>query len=123
MNALSNEIGAGQAIDEQSGRLVMLGTHCTIKEAGALHQRLLKCLEQTTPVVLDAGDIDRVDAAGLQLLVGFTVDCMERGIVFSWSGRSKIFEQSVQRLGIGALLESPGAMVSYDAPGETGGKA
>lgn len=104
--------------DRESMRTVLLGTDCTMLEAPSLHERLSRMLDDSDPVVIDATDIERVDAAGVQLLAGFTIDCMERSIVFVWAGRSPVFERAVQMLGVGALMESPGVAASFPGAGQ-----
>lgn len=106
MNSFTNNDNSAEA--SGGAGAMTLGTDCTIREAPELHRRLLALLEGPRPVMLDATDVDRIDAAGVQLLAGFTVECMERGIPFGWRGRSPAFERAVHLLGIGALLESPG---------------
>lgn len=103
--------------DNGSERTVLLGTDCTMAEATGLHERLSRLLDGTEAVVIDATDIERVDTAGIQLLTGFTIDCMERGIVFVWAGRSPVFQRSVQMLGVGALMESPGVAATFPGAG------
>ena len=88
-------------------RLLSLGSSCTFQDVSRLHPALLDYLSDGTPVVIDASQVEQVDTAGLQLLVAFAIDCMERGIAFGWKARSTAFERSVRLLGLGALLESP----------------
>lgn len=92
---------------------VVLGPSCTLREAVRLRGELLTRLDVGEPVRIDGAAVERVDTAGIQLLVGFAIDCMERGIVFSWTARSALLEEAIRLLGVGALLESPGAAVSF----------
>lgn len=85
-----------------------LGASCTLHEVAALRGVCLAALEAKEPPVIDGSRVERVDTAGLQVLVGFTIDCMERSINFSWAGRSDALQQGIRLLGIEALLESPG---------------
>lgn len=88
---------------------MVFGSDCTIREVTELHRKLLALLDEgRKPIMLDATAVDLVDTAGMQLLAGFTIECMERGIEFGWRGRSQAVEQAVRLLGIGPLLESPG---------------
>jgi anti-anti-sigma regulatory factor len=96
-------------------RLLSLGPACTFQQVSSLHPTLLDYLAESSPVIIDASEVEQVDTAGLQLLVAFAIDCMERGIVFGWKARSMAFERSVRLLGLGALLESPGAPPSLAA--------
>jgi anti-anti-sigma regulatory factor len=89
-----------------------LGSSCTLTDIAALRVACLAALEAKEPPAIDGTRVERVDAAGIQVLVGFTIDCMERSINFSWSGRSPELKRGIQLLGVEALLESPGAAAS-----------
>jgi len=98
----------GGATAEPRGRVV-LGGSCTIHEAAAIKAHMLGQLERPGPYEIDASAVSRVDAAGVQLCVAFALDCLERGLEYTWTGRSAALEQAIAQLGVGALLESPGA--------------
>ena len=88
-------------------QILCFGSTFTLQEAPALRDALIDRLADGAPVVLDASQVMQVDTAGVQLLVGFAIDCMERGIAFCWKSRSPALEQAIAALGVGALLESP----------------
>jgi len=52
--------------------------------------------------------VREIDTAGVQLVVAFALDCLERGIAYSWKSRSPALDEAVRVLGVAALLESPG---------------
>jgi anti-anti-sigma regulatory factor len=85
-----------------------LGTSCTLHEATALRVACRAALESKEPPSIDGTRVERVDTAGLQVLVGFTIDCMERSMHFGWTGRSPALVRGIRLLGIEPLLESPG---------------
>lgn len=87
---------------------VVIGSSCTIQDAATLKGQLLEALGSPGPVELDAGSVERVDTAGLQLLVGFALDCLERNLHFGWSARSSVFDEAADLIAVSALLESPG---------------
>jgi anti-anti-sigma regulatory factor len=87
---------------------VRLGSICTIREAIALKAHLLEQFALGAPYELDGGQVERIDAAGVQLLVGFALDCLERNVAFVWKSRSAVLEQAIVALGVATLLESPG---------------
>ncbi len=89
--------------------VVDLGVSCTLHEAAALRTACMAALESKDPPALDGSRVERVDTAGLQVLVGFTIDCMERSLHFTWAGRSETLVRGIRLLGIEPLLESPGA--------------
>ena len=87
----------------------MLGSCCTIHEAAALRAHLLEQAALPGPYEIDGAAVEQVDTAGVQLVVAFALDCLERGIHYVWKGRSPALEEAIRTLGVGALLESPGA--------------
>jgi phospholipid transport system transporter-binding protein len=91
-----------------AGRIV-LGTSCTIHEAQALRAHLLERAAQPGPYEIDGGGVEHIDTAGLQLVVAFALDCLERNVHYVWTARSPALEEAIRVLGVGALLESPGA--------------
>ncbi len=92
----------------ESGGSVLLGTSCTIHEAQALRAKLLAHAETPGPYEIDGRNVQQVDTAGVQLVVAFALDCLERNIKYSWKGRSAALDEVIRVLGVGALLESPG---------------
>lgn len=88
---------------------VTLAATCTIHEAAALKDHLLQQLEIGGAIEVDGSAVHRIDTAGLQLVLAFALDCLDRGIDYRWTGRSPELEEAIRTLAIGALLESPGA--------------
>jgi len=87
---------------------VVLGPSCTIHEAQALRAQLLAHAEAPGPYEIDGRGVQQVDTAGVQLVVAFALDCLERNIKYSWKGRSAALDDAIRVLGVAALLESPG---------------
>jgi anti-anti-sigma regulatory factor len=87
---------------------VVLGPSCTIHEAQELRAKLLAHAEAPGPYEIDGRGVQQVDTAGVQLVVAFALDCLERNIKYSWKGRSAALDDAIRVLGVGALLESPG---------------
>jgi phospholipid transport system transporter-binding protein len=96
---------------------VVLGASCTIHEAPALRAHLIAQSAHPGPYELDGAAVQHIDTAGVQLVVAFALDCLERGIHYRWTGRSPALDEAIRTLGVGALLESPGASTVYSAPG------
>jgi len=90
-----------------SGR-VALGTACTIHQIQVLRAHMLEQAALPGPYEIDGGQVQEIDTAGVQLVVAFALDCLERGISYSWKGRSPALDEAVRVLGVAALLESPG---------------
>lgn len=74
-----------------------------------LKDQLLRQLEIGGPIEVDGSAVGKIDTAGLQLVLAFVLDCLDRGIDYRWTGRSPELEKAIRTLAIGALLESPGA--------------
>ncbi len=107
MNDPVNSSSDATAGTPPCGRVVLADT-CTIHEAAALKAHLLEQFAKSAPYELDGTAVERVDATGVQLLVAFTLDCLERNLGFFWKGRSEALEQAIALMGVGSLLESPG---------------
>jgi anti-anti-sigma regulatory factor len=87
---------------------ITLGSSCTIREAVALKAQLLEQIERPTPIGIDGGSVERVDTAGLQLLLAFALDCLERNLAYAWTSQSPKLAQAIELAGIGSMLDSPG---------------
>jgi anti-anti-sigma regulatory factor len=86
---------------------INLGVACTIHEAQALRTHLLAQLELPGPHEIDGSDVQQIDTAGVQLVLAFALDCLERNVRYAWKGRSPALEEAIRVLGVGALLECP----------------
>jgi anti-anti-sigma regulatory factor len=86
---------------------VVLGISCTIQEAPAVRAHLLAQAAQPGPYEIDGASVEHVDTSGVQLIVAFALDCLERGTAYKWIGRSPTLEKAIELLGVSALLEYP----------------
>ncbi len=86
---------------------VTLGASCTIQEAVALRSYLLAQAAQSGPLEIDGASVQVIDTAGVQLVVAFALDCLEKGVAYKWLSRSETLEKAIDLLGVGALLEYP----------------
>jgi anti-anti-sigma regulatory factor len=86
---------------------VVLGTSCTIQEAVAVRTHLLAQAALPGPYEIDGGSVELVDTAGVQLIVAFALDCLEKGVAYKWSGRSATLDAAIALLGVSPLLEYP----------------
>lgn len=109
--AEGTEATAENPPSQPRGRVV-LGASCTIHEGAAIKAHMIEQLSRPGPYEIDGSAVSRVDAAGVQLIVAFALDCLERGLQYVWVGRSPALEQAIELLSVGALLESPGAAMA-----------
>jgi anti-anti-sigma regulatory factor len=86
---------------------VVLGTSCTIQEAAAVRAHLLAQAALPGPYEIDGGSVEMVDTAGVQLIVAFALDCLEKGVPYKWAGRSATLDKAIELLGVSPLLEYP----------------
>jgi anti-anti-sigma regulatory factor len=107
---------AAMATAAQVHGRVVLSASCTIHEAPALRAHLLAQAAHPGPYEVDGSAVQQIDTAGVQLVVAFALDCLERSIHYVWTGRSTALDDAIRTLGVGALLESPGA-ASYSPGG------
>jgi len=112
LDAPASPVDTGSATPEARTALIDLGASCTLQDVAVVRAACLAALASKDPPHIDGSRVERVDTAALQVLVGFTIDCMERSIHFTWTDRSAALERSIRLLGIGPLLESPGLAAS-----------
>jgi anti-anti-sigma regulatory factor len=115
--AASDDKGTASPTTGTVPRKIALGASCTIEDVALLRTELIDHLTANTPVIIDASRLERIDTAGVQLLAAFAIDCLERGTAFAWKQRPAVLEEAIRLLGLGALMESPGAV--FDAGGES----
>jgi anti-anti-sigma regulatory factor len=94
-----------------TGRIV-LGTSCTIHEARELREQMMAQAAHSGPFEIDGSSVQQIDTAGVQLVVAFALDCLERGVPYAWKGRSAALDDAIRVLGVGALLESPSGVLA-----------
>jgi anti-anti-sigma regulatory factor len=107
VNATAEAGGGMPAI----GRIV-LGASCTIHEARALREQMLAQAAHPGPFEIDGSVVQQIDTAGVQLIVAFALDCLERSVPYAWKGRSAALDDAIRVLGVGALLESPSGVLA-----------
>ncbi len=80
---------------------------CTFREVADLHFLLLGADATVEPFRIDAGAVERIDTAGLQLLVSFARARSAAGGTMEWSATSEEFLRCAYRLGLSQLLSLP----------------
>lgn len=87
-----------------SAARLKLGAACTLREATELKSRLLATISATSRVIIDGGAVQRIDAAGLQLLTAFAVRETAAGRRIEWRAASDELRQAAARLGLLQVL-------------------
>jgi anti-anti-sigma regulatory factor len=90
---------------------IQLGSTALIADAKRLHAELLPLLDLAEPVAIDAGAVERVDTAVLQLLHAFGSERRAQGRELRWVAASAALRAAAQALGLdldglGAVAEA-----------------
>lgn len=83
---------------------IACGDSLDISGVGELHRQLSKVLKDGQAVTLDASQVQRADAAGLQLLAAFCQTARSRGVTVTWRQPPEVFNQSACLLGLDDML-------------------
>jgi anti-anti-sigma regulatory factor len=90
---------------DDRGQINSLGSALTIVNAEELRKRLEAILDSAVDgLSLDAGDLESVDTAGLQLLCVFAQQAKTRGIVVTWRNAPEVLIQGAVRLDLEKIL-------------------
>ncbi len=91
-----------------SADVLKLPTLCTISAVEQLRALLLQRIEEPEALRLDATAVERIDTAGLQLLIAFLRDRKARQAKVIWVGCSDPLLRAAQTLGVhGWFLPNP----------------
>jgi anti-anti-sigma regulatory factor len=95
--------------DTDSGHIVMLPPVVGIAAAAELKEAMLRTLESSAGTLLvDASAVQRVDTAGVQLLLALCNRAMAEDRDLQWRGDTTVLAQAVAALGLDHLLALPG---------------
>jgi len=78
-----------------------------VREARAARATLNEALVRALPLELDAARLERIDAAGLQLLLAFLEGARARGVDLRWRAVSAALATSAELLGLSMALGLP----------------
>lgn len=84
-----------------------LASNCTVKDAAALKVSLCAVVNADEPVMLDAGGVERIDTATIQLLCAFVRERVGRSQGVVWQGTSAALLEAARLLGVQTLLALP----------------
>ena len=83
-----------------------LPSSCSLRDSLALKTQLLDQLALGVNVLIDGSAVERIDAAGLQLLAAFARDIGDRHRL-RWRGASDQLLAAASRIGVTGLLGLP----------------
>ena len=90
-----------------AGGAVALRAQLTISEAPAVQRELVDACAGDGPLTLDGAAVERIDTAGLQLLVALAKSAGVAGRTLRWTACSPALAQAAQRLGLARALQLP----------------
>jgi anti-anti-sigma regulatory factor len=90
---------------------VQLPADCRMAAQAALKAELQAALTAGA-IVLDGGQVERVDTAALQLLVVFRRELEASGGTLAWHGTSSALSEAASLLGLAQLLNLPAAALA-----------
>lgn len=80
------------------------GSALGIAELDQLYTRLLQALAENTQVEFDCSQIERIDAAALQMLFAFSQESAVHGQTIDWTGASDAFINNTRLLGLSEAM-------------------
>ena len=107
--AKSVATAAPAIVDAAPEGSLVLTAHCTLREAVAMKAQLLERLDTEGDVEIDAGVVEKIDTAGLQLLVAFSRQLNENNRALAWKSVTGELQGAAAQLGLVATLGLPAA--------------
>jgi len=87
-----------------AGHAVALPADCTRNGIGALHDQLRAAGRHDA---LDGSAVQRIDTAGLRLLLAFMNERRAAGSAIVWRGTSRVLSSAAQEVGLTAAMHLP----------------
>ncbi|MCP3665394.1 MAG: STAS domain-containing protein [Gammaproteobacteria bacterium] len=88
-----------------SENILNLGSALTIRDVVEWRDKMMQALDVPGGVKIDAGDLEQIDGAGLQLLVSFVKEADARSCDLVWLGASDNLRQGISILGLNAVIK------------------
>ncbi len=104
MAGAAGETAPSPVSEADDGTAFVLPERLGIQEVGELHGVLRDMLDAGGEIRLDAGSIDSIDGAGVQLLAVFFKEAVTHGIGVGWSAVSPALADAAGILGLRELL-------------------
>jgi phospholipid transport system transporter-binding protein len=118
--AVVSEVAAEVAAPAGQGQAragLKLEASCTLRDSIDMQFQLLAVDFGDSDVVVDGSVVERIDTAGLQMLLSFVKHQASRGKRVQWSGASPELVRGAQLLGIYGMLALPGSNGGSEARG------
>lgn len=79
---------------------VSCGTDLNIQNAQGLKERLIKALSKAPTCTLNGSKVERVDSAGMQLLIAFFKEAEQSNVTIKWQAPSESLIKAGRLLGV-----------------------
>lgn len=92
-------------VDRHGGstRLTLSGS-MDISRAGDLKKELGKTLRRKPPLLIDCSGVERVDTAGVQVLLAFAGAAEEKGVELVWQSPSESVQNAFRIMGLEKII-------------------
>ncbi len=85
-------------------QVIDCGDALSIADVGDVYAKLLTPLAENKSVKIDCSQIERIDAAGIQMLYAFSKEAAAHGHPLNWEQPSEAFVRSARLLGLAELM-------------------
>lgn len=79
----------------------------TIRDVAELMDELSFIDVSVTKIIFECAEVDKTDAAAMQLLTGYSLFAIEEGKKVVWNNPSEVFCHSINLLGLGDIINVP----------------
>jgi ABC-type transporter Mla MlaB component len=86
---------------------IALASNCNVKDAAELKQSLCHYVDDSAPVALEVGKVERVDTSTMQLLCAFVRDRTAQQRKVEWAGDTRVIRDAARLLGVESMLALP----------------
>jgi len=93
------------SVTKEESECIDFGSSLVISEVEVFRNDLLNALQGGEDLVLDGGEIQQVDGAGLQLLAAFAQEAEKMSVAFKWQAASQVLCEASAQLGLTEILQ------------------
>jgi len=98
------------APEQTNATVISCGESIDITTVMTWRDKLLEILSVAPDVVFEAESVEKIDTAGLQVLVAFMKDARVKGLSVTWSNPSDVLCRAAMLTGFADVLELPTAV-------------
>jgi len=92
-------------VTKDESECIDFGSSLVISEVEVFRNDLLNALQNGEDLVLDGGEIQQADGAGLQLLAAFAQEAEKMSVAFKWQAASQVLCEASAQLGLTEILQ------------------